>query len=186
VAEPETHPDGPAPRFAVRSALPNELDMLLAIDDDATALYAEHGAAIELHPGHVFVRDERARWLRSAELGRAFIAVDPLGTAVGFAALDKIDGEPYLDQLAVRRVAMRRGVGGALLACSADWARAAGGSAIWLTTYAHLPFNRPYYERRGYVVVPESACGPAIVHHLDEQRRYLPAPDQRVAMRRSL
>lgn len=169
--------------ITIRPALASEIDVLNAIDDDATRLYADHGVHIELAPDHVFVRLELARWLRSAELGRAFLAVDDSGAAVGFAALDVVDGEPYLDQLAVRLAAMRRGVGGRLLAHSADWARASGGGAIWLTTYDHLPFNRAYYERRGYILIPEAACGPGIRHHLDEQRRYLPAPAHRVAMR---
>lgn len=172
--------------FDIRPALPGEIDVLTAIDDDATALYAELGIVIELEPQHPFVRAEIARWTRSAELGRAFLAVDEAGTGVAFAALDIVDGEPYLDQLAVRRAAMRRGLGARLLQWSADWARAAGGAALWLTTYDHLPFNRPYYERHGYVVVADDACGPGIRHHLDEQRRYLPALTHRVAMRRAL
>jgi len=154
-----------------------------AIDGDASALYAEHGLAIDLGPDHVFVRDELARWLRAAELGRVFMAVDASGVPLGFAALDLLDGEPYLDQLAVRTSAMRRGIGGRLLARSAEWARATGTRALWLTTYAHLPFNRPYYERHGYSEVPESECGAGVRHHLAEQRRYLPAPEQRIAMR---
>jgi hypothetical protein len=76
--------------------------------------------------------------------------------------------------------------GGRLLAHAVDGARAMGGAAIWLTTYAHLPFNRPYYLRHGYEVVPEAACGADVRHHLDEQRRYLPEPASRVAMRRLL
>jgi GNAT superfamily N-acetyltransferase len=183
---------GPAPNsddsgmVAIRPALPSEIDVLNAIDDNATTLYAEYGMPIELGHDHAFVRNELARWLRSTELGRAFLAVDEKGMGVGFAALDMVDGEPYLDQLAVRVAAMRRGIGGRLLARSADWARAAGGSAIWLTTYDHVHFNRLYYERHGYVVMPEAACGPGIRHHLDEQRCYLPAPAHRVAMRRLL
>jgi len=169
--------------ITIRSALPGDIDVLNAIDDDATRLYAEQGLPIELAPDHVFVLSELARWLRATELGRAFLAVDDSGTGVGFAALDMVDGEPYLDQLAVRVAAMRRGIGGRLLARSADWARATGGSAIWLTTYDHVHFNRPYYEHRGYVVVPDDACGPGILHHLDEQRQHLPAPLHRVAMR---
>ncbi|HKO91374.1 MAG TPA: GNAT family N-acetyltransferase [Polyangiaceae bacterium] len=172
--------------FSIRKALPGELHVLNALDDDAVTLYAEYGIRIELGPDHVFARDELRRWLRSAELGRTFLAVDGAEKAVGFAALDVVDGEPYLDQLAVAVASMRRGIGGRLLASSAEWARSTGGSALWLTTYDHLPFNRPYYERHGYVVVPESACGPGIVHHLDEQRRHLPAPAQRVAMRLAL
>lgn len=105
---------------------------------------------------------------------------------MGFAALDLLDGQPYLDQLAVTRAAMRRGVGRRLLERSAEWARDAGGPSIWLTTYAHLPFNRPYYERHGYVVVPEAECGPGLRKHLAEQRGHLPEPAQRVAMRRVL
>jgi GNAT superfamily N-acetyltransferase len=170
--------------FAVRRAEPSELDVLIAIDDDASTLYAEHGIVLALAPGHEFVRAEVGRWLRAAQLCRAFLAVGPDGTALGFAALDVLDGEPYLDQLAVRVSAMRRGIGGQLLAQSAAFARAAGASALWLTTYGHLSFNRPYYERHGYAVVPESECGPGVRHHLTAQRRYLPAPELRVAMRR--
>lgn len=172
--------------IAIRPALPTDIDTLNAIDDDATRLYAEHGIRLELAPDHVFVVNELARWLRATELERAFLAVDDTGTGVGFAALDMVDGEPYLDQLAVRVAAMRRGIGGRLLACSAEWARATGASALWLTTYAHVPFNRAYYEKRGYIVIPENACGPGIRQHLEEQRKHLPAPEQRVAMRRPL
>jgi GNAT superfamily N-acetyltransferase len=170
--------------FTIRPALPSELPILNAIDDDASTLYAAYGIPLELPAGHVFLREELARWLRSAELGCAFLAVDAAGTALGFAAVGAADGAPYLEQLAVRVSAMRRGIGGRLLERAADCARAAGATGIWLTTYGHLPFNRPYYLRHGYEVVPEAACGPDIRHHLDQQRRCLPEPTQRVAMRR--
>jgi RNA polymerase sigma-70 factor (ECF subfamily) len=172
--------------FAIRPALPSEMATLRDIDDDAGALYAIHGLPLDLPPDHVFLRDEGARWLRCAEGGRAFVAVDPSGAALGFAALGFADGEPYLEQLSVRVAAMRRGIGKRLLGHVADAARTLGGSAVWLTTYAQLSFNRPYYERHGYTLVPETACGPELRHHLDEQRRYLPEPAQRVAMRRAL
>lgn len=176
--------DDSAQAFGIRPALASEIPILKDIDDDASALYAECALSIELGQDHVFVRAELVRWLRSIELQRAFLAVDQTGRGLGFATLDVVDGEPYLDQLAVRVDAMRRGIGRRLLACAVDWARAAGGSALWLTTYDHVPFNRPYYERHGYLVVPEDACGPGILHHIHEQRRYLPAPAERIAMRR--
>jgi GNAT superfamily N-acetyltransferase len=172
--------------IGIRTALPSDIGVLHAIDADSCALYAAHGITIDLAPDHVFSRAELGRWLRSAELGRAFIAGDDSGAALGFAALDVLDGEPYLDQLAVRISAMRQGIGGRLIAHAVEWTRTVNGNALWLTTYGHLPFNRPYYERRGFVVVPETECGSGIRHHLDEQRRYLPAPDERVAMRLSV
>lgn len=172
--------------FTIRPASAKDIATLRAIDDDACALYAAHGLALELPHDHPFAREELARWLRSAELGSAFLVVDGSGAGVGFAALELVDGEPYLDQLSVRVAAMRRGIGGELLARAAEWACAVGGSALWLTTYAHLSFNQPYYERHGFVAVPESECSAGLRHHLDEQRRTLPAPEQRVVMRRPL
>jgi hypothetical protein len=47
-----------------------------------------------------------------------------------------------------------------------------------------VPWNRPFYEREGFDVVPATDCPTEIVAILDEQRRWLPAPEQRVAMRR--
>jgi len=170
----------------IRPALESELGELIAIDDDAGSLYAEHGLHIELAPDHVFAQAERARWLRAAELGRAFVAADESAQVLGFATLEELDGAAYLDQLAVRARAMRRGIGARLLTHAAEWAHAAGSPTLWLTTYAHLPFNRDFYERHGYRVVPEANCGPEIRHHLEEQRRYLPAPEQRVAMWRAV
>jgi GNAT superfamily N-acetyltransferase len=169
--------------ITIAPASANDGDTLRAIDDDACTLYAAHGLELDLPHDHPFAREELARWLASAELGRVFLAVDGAGVAVGFAALELVDGEPYLDQLCVRVAAMRQGIGGKLLARAAEWARTVGGSALWLTTYAHLAFNQPYYERHGFVAVPESACSLGLKHHLAEQRRHLPAPGQRVAMR---
>lgn len=170
----------------IRLALAEEFPALLAIDDDATLLYAEHGAPIELAPDHPFARAEQERWRRSTELGGTFVAIDESGEPVAFAALGWGDGAPYLDQLSVRRRAMRRGLGRRLLQHAAAWACEHGASELWLTTYGHLPFNRPYYERHGFVLVPEVSCGPEILHHLHQQRRYLPAPEHRVAMRRGV
>lgn len=176
-------PVGPPSGMTVRLARADDIDTLVAIDDDASALYAAHGLALGVMEGDPFAVAERGRWLAAAEAGRALLAVDAGGTPLGFAALDVVDGAPYLDQLAVRTSAMRRGIGRVLLAHAIEWAEAQGADALWLTTYAHLPFNRPYYERAGFVVVCETECGAGIRHHLAEQRRALPAPDERVAMR---
>src|SRR5512146_3461086 len=97
-----------------------------------------------------------------------------------------LDNEPYLDQLSVRTRFMRAGIGSALLARVASKLRSAGHSTLWLTTYAHLGWNRPFYERVGFVVVPEGDSGPQLRQELAYQRRWLPCPDQRVVMRKEL
>lgn len=172
--------------YTVEVAGFDDFDDVVRIDDEATALYAEAGLELVLGASHPFSQAEQARWLRSAELGRLFFAVNGGRARVGFAALDVLDEAAYLDQLSVRRSAMRRGAGRFLVHHAIAWAKNAGYAALWLTTYGHLPYNVPFYTREGFELVTESECGEGVRHHLDEQRRWLPLPDQRVAMRRLL
>jgi GNAT superfamily N-acetyltransferase len=172
--------------YVLQRATVDDMLDIVQIDEDSTTLYATAGMPIDLAPEHPFGIAERERWVRSAAAGRLFIANDEPGDRVGFAALDLVDGMPYLDQLSVRRAAMGKGAGRFLLHEAIAWAEREGARSLWLTTYGHLPWNRPFYEREGFEVVSEAACGPGILHHLQEQRAALPAPEHRVAMRCAL
>jgi GNAT superfamily N-acetyltransferase len=167
--------------FEIRRASPAEIDEMVAIDVDACTLYDEAGVHADLGPEHPYSVAERAQWTRCAREGNAFVAGRPNERPVGLLVMDRIDGAPYLEQLSVRRSAMQQGLGRRLLDHAIAWA---GREPLWLTTYAHLPWNRPFYERHGFIAVPESACLPGIVAVLDDQRRALPAPGERIAMRR--
>ena len=177
----------------LRLARPDELALLVEIDDDAGQLYAEAGLPIELEPEHPFLAAEQARWRSALAQGRVFLAVDDRDRGLGFAALGALGGDeaaPYLEQLSVRRAAMGRGIGRRLLRRAI--ARAEGhdasapGGWLWLTTYGHLRWNRPFYESEGFAAVAEAEWPPAIAHHVEEQRACLPDPEQRIAMRRPL
>ena len=102
--------------------------------------------------------------------------------ATTVAALALPDGKPYLEQLSVRPAQGRRGLGGALLERACRWAAAQTASELWLATYAHLPWNAPFYERRGFRQVPEASCGPELRALIAEHKRVLPQPEQRVVM----
>lgn len=165
--------------FSLRKARSTELQTLIAIDDEASTLYEQAGLKFELGKDHPFAAAEAIRWAAAIERGFAHVAVDCQDMPIGFIALCFVDGEHYLDQLAVRRDNMRGGVGTALLRYAIAWSL---NDPLWLTTYSHVLWNRPYYERHGFVVVPEHACGPELCAILQGQRSALPAPDQRVAM----
>jgi GNAT superfamily N-acetyltransferase len=170
----------------IRTARVDELTVLVSIDEDAASLYAENGLELVLSDTHPFTVAERALWRTALEQRSAYFALDGVGEPIGFAALTLLDGAAYLDQLSVRRRAMRRGVGRRLLEVGIDWARSQSQPALTLTTYRHLPFNRPFYERHGFRVLRDEEVTAGLAHHLAEQRRYLPLPDERVAMRLSL
>jgi GNAT superfamily N-acetyltransferase len=145
----------------IREALAGELAVLRAIDDDATRLYYEAGVPMVLTDEHAFVRGETERWRRALCERAAFLGVDARGEPQGFIALSVTDGEPYLEQIAVRRAAMGRGLGTALLAQAIEWS-AARGPSLWLTTYRHLRWNAPWYARHDFQEVPEAQRGALI------------------------
>lgn len=164
----------------IRRATREELELAIAIDDQACSVFATIGLGLAFPPDHPFTKGERARWAQAANDGRLLLATTGDGTAIGMAALGFVDGAPYLDQLSVLPAAMRQGVGRRLLQEALAFA---AGRPLWLTTYAHVPWNRPFYERYGFEVVPPADAPPMVRDHLEEQRRYLPAPDQRIVMR---
>lgn len=166
----------------IRQAVASEMALMRSIDDDASRLYAENGFTIDFQPDHPFVAAEEQRWRLAAEEGRAFVAWSN-GQPVGFASLETLDGNGYLDQLSVRMEAMRRGYGEALLVAAVGWTSSRGLDELWLTTYSHLSWNAGFYRRHGFVEVPATLCGPEIRFRLDEQRACLPAPEFRIAMK---
>jgi GNAT superfamily N-acetyltransferase len=170
--------------IAYRRAVPNDYAAVVAVDDDACALDASVGLVFAFDDGHPYAIAERARWADAIASGDVEVAVAG-GAVVGFAACALADGEPYLDQLSVRCAWMRRGIGARLLTGAIAWAAPHPSGRLWLTTYAHLPWNRPFYARHGFVVCEETACGPELRGKLAREREALPAPEQRVAMVRS-
>jgi GNAT superfamily N-acetyltransferase len=172
------------PRFSIRTGSAAELDTLVEIDDDASTLFVQAGLDLDLPVDHPFFIAARSRWMRSLASGQTLVAVASTGMVLGFAASGTRDGEPYLDQLSVRAQFMRIGIGTALLNATESTARAAGGRALWLTTYGHLSWNRPFYERAGFAIVPEAECGPEMLAESMFERRWLPVPHERVVMRK--
>jgi GNAT superfamily N-acetyltransferase len=170
--------------FRFRAGLPADLALLLEIDLDAGSVFERAGLYLDLPETHEFSTSERRRLHASLTAGGTIIAMDGVGTAAGFIALGMLGALPYVEQISVRTRDMRAGLGTALLAAASRHPAAQRGPALWLTTYDHLPWNRPFYERNGFVAVPEQDCGPAILAELAFQRRWLPLPAQRIAMRR--
>ena len=157
---------------------------MVAIDDDASALYAEHGLVIDLSREPAFFAWESEVWARSVRSGRTHLAISEPAEPIAFAALSEVDGAAHLAQLSVRRAWMGRGVGRALLERALEHCRPSG--VVWITTYAHLPFNAPFYERHGFVRVEDESAGPELRAILARERCALPAPEQRIAMKHAL
>lgn len=169
------------PTLTLQSLTPDAIGDAIEIDDDACTLYPTVGVHFDIAPDHPFARSEYARWTQAARERLAFVAMRDGGPPQALLVLGYVDGQPYLEQLSVRTTAMRQGIGRWLVRQSIAWASDA---PLWLTTYAHVPWNRPFYESEGFEVVPSAEWPAGIATIIAEQQRWLPAPEQRIAMRR--
>ncbi|MFJ2769135.1 GNAT family N-acetyltransferase [Streptomyces sp. NPDC087300] len=89
---------------------------------------------------------------RFRRAGRAWVAVDAADVPVAYLIGEPVEDADadHIEQVSVHPRAARRGIGGALIGHAAERARAAGRSALTLTTFADVPWNAPYYARIGF------------------------------------
>jgi GNAT superfamily N-acetyltransferase len=167
---------------AVRAPLRDELPLLQALGVAAGRRFAEVGLeSVADDPPHELADLER--W-RSA--GRAWVSTDREGHPVGFAVVDMVDHTPHLEELSVRPDFNGRGHGMALLRGVENWARGKGFARVTLTTFRDVPFNRPFYENRGYRVLTEDEWTPGLVERRAEEAAAGLDPDLRVVMAKDL
>jgi GNAT superfamily N-acetyltransferase len=119
-----------------------------------------------------------------AAAGRAWVAVGPNAGAVGFVVVDVVDGAAHIEQVSVVPGHQGRGVGRALIDQVERWAGANGLSALTLTTFDHVPWNRPLYEHLGFVVLVDAEIGPGLRSVLAREAADGLDPATRVAMRK--
>ncbi|MDT0302166.1 GNAT family N-acetyltransferase [Streptomonospora wellingtoniae] len=139
----------------------------------AGTMFAEAGLALPPDdPREVLLG---ARWV--------LVAHEPVR---GFAAVGVLDGAAHLEELAVHPECGRRGVGSALLEAVCGLARCEGFAAVTLTTFRDVPFNAPWYRRRGFAELPSAAWGPGLREQWRREEEAGIAVAPRVAMRRGV
>jgi len=159
----------------IRSAEVADGEALIEIELAAGERFREVGMPeiADDDPGSV---DELAEY---ANDGRSWVAVDDIGTPVGYVLVDLVDGNAHIEQVSVVPSAQGTGVGRALIEHVAGWARARDAAALTLTTFRDVPWNAPLYAHLGFRVLTEPELGPELralrateaVHGLDPATR---------------
>lgn len=125
--------------------------------------------------------------LRQAQRqGRLWVALDANGEAVGFARAEVQDGEARLDEVDVHPRHGRRGIGTRLVETVIEWAEKRNFPSLSLLTFRHLPWNAPFYQRLGFVMLNPDEVGPALAVILREEAEAGIDITMRVGMRRML
>jgi GNAT superfamily N-acetyltransferase len=101
------------------------------------------------------------RHMAFIKAGLSFVAVDRRDEPVGFMlAAVRAQRSLHIDELVVARDHQGRGAGTALIARAAACAIARGLASLTLTTFRRVPWNAPFYERRGFRILADDELDP--------------------------
>ncbi|MBZ9935784.1 GNAT family N-acetyltransferase [Mesorhizobium sp. BR1-1-16] len=166
----------------IRALLPEEASCLSAIERDAAERFREVGLAAiadDVPTPEPFIR-------AVVNKGVAFGAATERDGLVGFVLAGLLDDALHIYELSVASASGRRGIGSRLLAEIDMAALARGLGAVTLSTFVDVPWNAPFYARRGFKPVEIEDWGPAF-HLLNGAEHAAGLPlDRRVFMRKEL
>ena len=168
--------------YRVRLAGTEDVAGLQEIERQAASMFADHLAEVGLTEEDLDRAIPAEEFASAQRTSRLWVAESRSREVVGFALV--IDFRPFahLDELDVLPAHGRRGVGSLLLDTVCVWARESGYSAVTLRTFRDIPWNRPFYERRGFRVVEPSTLSEPHVQLVDGERERGRRTDLRAVM----
>lgn len=165
-----------------------EWSLRLAQMDDAEHLPAIERAAGQLFSGDpdltnidfddVWTAAEHRKFIRQ---GHCLVAAAGK-LIVGFLTSQPFRRELHIWEMSVHPDFQQCGIGAGLLrACIID-AKNSGFSAVTLTTFRDVPWNRPFYENVGFTVVEDMAAHPRLADEISEEANNGLPRDRRCGM----
>ncbi len=158
--------------YTIRLAKAEDIGLLPAIEREAAVRFAPYGLAQVM----ATVVTDTAQFQAAYDTGQLWVAANAKDLPVGFALAGIVGGCAHLDELDVLPAHGRQGLGSALVQAVHQWASQYGFPAVTLTTLAHIPWNRPFYEHLGYhIVLPDALSDALRALLLDEAAHGLPS-----------
>jgi GNAT superfamily N-acetyltransferase len=104
-------------------------------------------------------RPEIGAFAEAQQAKRLLVAVKE-GKVVGFVRLEVLDAALHVEQVTVAPSHGGRGIGRRLMLAAEDLARERGYDRMTLTAFRDVPFNGPFYESLGWLVLPADELPP--------------------------
>jgi GNAT superfamily N-acetyltransferase len=167
---------------AIRPARRHELRAIQTIENRADEVFRRVAMpwVLSMTPAELDLLEDARR------ADRLWVATDSANRPIGFALLRTLYGTAWLHQLSVLARYSGRGIGGALLERACTKAQQERHPSILLSTYLGVPWNEPFYARRGFVVMPLADYSPAMRWDRAHERQLGHPSWRRCFMRRDL
>lgn len=167
----------------IRPARPDDAQMFRRIENSAGTLFRTIADLANVAEGEDL---PVTRYRELIVRGICWAAEYETTECVGFLCAEPEDVILHIWEIGVDRQHQRQGIGRQLIGTAIGAARLLGMSAVTLTTFRHVPWNAPFYEQLGFVVLSIEDAGARLRALLrDEVASGLPA-ELRCAMRLDL
>jgi GNAT superfamily N-acetyltransferase len=165
--------------FTIRLATADDVALMPALEQSAGELFRTLPDLAHIADGDNLAESRYRElvaggWCRVATVG---------GAIGGFIAAEVAGDELHVCELAVALDRQRLGIGRTLMRSVIVDAVVQGLGAVTLTTFNHVAWNAPVYERWGFRVVPDAELGPRLGCILDREAEAGLPRDRRCAMR---
>jgi ribosomal protein S18 acetylase RimI-like enzyme len=152
--------------YVIKRAELHHMQTLPSIELAAAEMFSPEDLPQSFRTDHTSIYD-----LQSAgKHGRLWVAVDDHDIPVGFLMADIVDDNFHISEIDVHPDHVGRGIGTRLLHAALSEASARKYNAVTLTTFAHIPWNAPFYRSRGFSVMSEHNCGTGLSAILRNER----------------
>jgi GNAT superfamily N-acetyltransferase len=169
-------------KVQIRPAVREDLSTIRDIEWASGQQYREYGLDLVADDGPAPV-EVLAGY---ADDGRAWVAVDDSGQPIGYILVDIIDGGGHIEQVSVAPTHQGQGIGRSLIEQVESWAISRSLSALTLTTFGHVRWNRPLYEHLGFRVLFQNEITPGVQTVREAEANHGLDPELRVVMRLDL
>ena len=139
--------------YTIRLARSDDAPLLPEVEREAASLFASVADDLGIKTDRPPEVNSIDTFLKAQEVGRLWVAADSDHGPVGFALVTEIDGFAHLEELDVVPTHGRQGLGSALLEAVCSWAKESAYPAVTLSTFRDIPWNGPFYLRRGFRIV---------------------------------
>lgn len=166
--------------YSIQLAKPEHIPLLAEIEAAAGTIFPDGSL-----PENVLA--ERVPYTVFADActdGRLLVALDSARSPVGFAFWLDIVGSALLALIEVHPHHGQKRLGSAMVARVIQHVTDAGFSSLYLTTFADIPWNQPFYQKSGFVTLDDEKQPAFITEILREERAK--GLSNRVSMRYSL
>ncbi|MEF2977084.1 GNAT family N-acetyltransferase [Subtercola sp. YIM 133946] len=150
----------------IRQARVADIDTMIEIEDAANEMFRSIGMADVSDDPFPTVEYVAA----SVAAGAAWVHADD-GRVTAYLLAERLDRRAHIEQVTVHPDCARRGIGAALIRHAAEWAVIEGLDGLSLTTFAHVPWNAPYYRRLGFVELREPQWTKGLRHRVELEAR---------------